>query len=504
MSAVEPEPRPSGAGQLAFASGERIAQLLGAREASAQEIVAASLDRISALNPAINAVVAVRAEAATAEARVLDATPAADRGPLHGVPFTVKDVTETLDLPTTYGSMAFAGHRAGFDAEIVIRLRAAGGVLVGKTNTPELACEPVTRGELFGETLNPWALQRTPGGSSGGAAAGLAAGMFTLAQGTDAGGSNRIPASCCGVVGVKPTRGRVSFAPAAYEPWGGLLHSGPLARTVRDAAAMLDVMAGPAVGRSLDTRRPPQCRQACDRPLGRVRAGFCREVPDGRLDEEVADAFDDALDVLRALGVECSAHCPDFAALAAPFTTIAEVAFAGIAHEMTAEQLTRIGAGALQLITHGRQIGAGEYYAALQTAHRESAKVLAFWDEYDVLITPTVPWVAPEREHFPATEDYEAKWAQYGVWETFTAPANVTGQPAVSLPCRKPSRAGVPIGLQMVGRYGGEAELFTLAAAYEAAAPWDNRHADCGALTSGDPTGRTGHGSADPPMLTAR
>jgi amidase/aspartyl-tRNA(Asn)/glutamyl-tRNA(Gln) amidotransferase subunit A len=462
---------------LAFGSVGQIRQLLDSREVGAEEVVRASLERIAELNEAVNAVVALRADAALAEARALDALAAHERGPLHGVPVTVKDTTETLDLPTTYGSPAFAAHRTDFDAEIVTRLREAGAILVGKTNTPPLACEPATRGELFGETINPWAPERTPGGSSGGAAAGLATGMFTLAQGTDAGGSNRIPASCCGVVGVKPTRGRVSFAPAAYEPWGGLLHSGPLARRVRDAAVMLDVMAG-SIGAPASGGFSAGFRDACELSLAAMRGGYSSALSDGNVDDEVAVAFADALDVLRSLGVELVAASPDFSGLSEPFTTIAEGVFAGLAHEMTDEQLEKIGLGPRQLIDHGGRISAGAYYAALQTAARESASVLRFWEEYDVLITPTVPWVPPLRDRFPATETYDEKWAEYGLWEAFTSPANVTGQPAISLPCRKMSGVGTPIGVQLIGRYGGEAELFTLAAAYEQAAPWNDRWPD--------------------------
>lgn len=455
---------------------------------SAEEVVRASLDRIAGCNEAVNAAVALRVQAALAEARVCDALAPEERGPLHGVPVTVKDVTETLDLPTTYGSVAFAGHRTDFEAVIVTRLREAGAILVGKTNTPPFACEPVTRGELFGETLNPWAPERISGGSSGGAAAGLATGMFTLAQGTDAGGSNRIPASCCGVVGVKPTRGRVSFAPAAYEPWGGLLHSGPLARSVRDAAVMLDVMAGSSIGAVRVDEAPAGCRHACELPLASVRAASSSAVPGGSVDEDVAVAFADALDVFRSLGVELVADSPDFTRLSEPFATIAEGAFAGLAHEITDEQLEEIGLGARQLIDHGRRISAAAYYAALQAAGHESASILRFWEEYDVLLTPTVPWVPPRRDAFPATESYKEKWAEYGLWETFTAPANVTGQPAISLPCRRTSRVGTPIGVQLIGRYGGEAELFTLAAAYERAAPWGERWPDWPGTVPREPT----------------
>lgn len=470
--------------EVAFLSVDGLAQVIGRREVSVEEVVRTALDRVQRLDPPLNAVVSVRAEAALADALAADRAPAGERGPLHGIPFTIKDVTETRDLPTTWGCRAFAGHQTGFDAEIVARLRAAGAILIGKTNTPELACEPVTRGELHGETANPWAPERTPGGSSGGAAAGLAAGLFTLAQGTDAGGSIRIPASCCGVVGIKPTRGRVTFAPVAREPWGGLLHNGPLARTCRDTASMLDVMAGPDGGES--------CRAACDQPLGPLRVAFSSALPAGAVDGEVQAAFADAVTQLGELGVVLAEDQPDVSALPDLFTTIAEVAFAEIGAGCTDEQLALLPAKVLALIRRGWRVPAGDYSATVQAAYRESLRLMRFWDTYDVLVTPTVPWVPPLRAEFPSTEEYDALWHEYGIWETFTSPWNLTGQPAISLPCRRMAAPGLPVGLQLVGRWGAEAQLFTLAAAYEAAAGRTSSatHSMCG-VWGNMSTGRT-------------
>ena len=459
----------------AFASVDRLRALIDARELSVAELVATCIERIERLDPGLNAVVALRPDAALAEAAAADRAAPADRGPLHGMPFTVKDVTETLDLPTTWGSRAFAGHATGFDSAPVAHIRRAGAILIGKTNTPELACEPVTRGALFGETCNPWLPERTPGGSSGGAAAGLAAGMFPLAQGTDAGGSIRIPASCCGVVGIKPTRGRVSFSPSGVEPWGGLLHCGPLARTVRDAAAMLDAMAGPGIGDASALLQAPGLRAACDRGTGKLRVAFTGAVAGGELDSDVAAAFADALDVLRELGHDPVPAAPDASALPPLFAVIAEATFAGLAASLSDEQLECIEVTSRQLIDRGRLISAECYLAAVDAARRESVQIMSFWERFDVLITPTVPWVPPPRACLPRTEDYDAKWAQYGVWETFTSPWNVTGQPAISVPCPRLSREGLPIGLQLVGRFGAEAQLVSLAAAYETAAPWAHR-----------------------------
>lgn len=461
--------------ELAFASVDRLRELIDARDVSVAEVVETCLARIDRFNGQLNAVVAFSGDGALAQAAAADRAPAADRGPLHGIPFTVKDVTETLDLPTTWGSRAFAGHRTGFDAAPVAHLRRAGAILIGKTNTPELACEPVTRGALFGETRNPWLAQRTPGGSSGGAAAGVAAGLFPLAQGTDAGGSIRIPASCCGVVGIKPTRGRVSFAPAAAEPWGGLLHSGPIARTVRDAAVMLDVMAGPGIGDASAMLGHPGLRAACDRSPGSLRVACTTAVPGAELDPDVAVAFANALDVLREIGLEPVPAAPDVSALAPLFAVIAEATFAGLAAAFTEDQLELVEVTSRQLIDRGREISAESYLVAVDAAYRESVRIMSLWERFDVLVTPTVPWVPPPRELLPASEEYEAKWAQYGLWETFTSPWDVTGQPAISLPCPRPSREGLPIGMQLVGRYGAEAQLVSLAAAYEAAAPWAGR-----------------------------
>ncbi|MGH2874872.1 MAG: amidase, partial [Solirubrobacteraceae bacterium] len=333
---------------------------------------------------------------------------------------------------------------------------------------------PVTRGELLGETANPWAPERTPSGSSGGAAAGLAAGMFPLAQGTDAGGSVRIPASCCGVVGIKPTRGLVTFDPVAREPWGGLLHNGPLARSCRDAAVMLDVMAPPA-----------SCRAACELAPGPLRIAFSSHLDGGTLDPEVRAAFTGAVELLGELGLEVVEDHPDVSALPELFATIAEVAFGEIGASLSDDQLARVGLSVLQLIRRGWRVSAADYCVALQAAYRESLRIMRFWDSYDVLVTPTVPWVPPLRREFPSTEDYDAKWREYGVWEAFTSPWNVTGQPAISLPCPAVTPDGLPVGVQFVGRWGADAPLFTIAAAYEAAADWGGRRPPLGTSAVG-------------------
>ena len=457
--------------RLAYASISDLRGLLSTGDLSVGALATACLDRIEHTNPELNAVVYLDRAAVTAQSQAADRVPANERGPLHGIPVAIKDVTETADMPTTYGSRAYAGYQAGFDAAIVGLLRAAGAVILCKTNTPELACEPATRSELHGETRNPWDLERSPGGSSGGAGAGLAAGLFPLAQGTDAGGSIRIPASCCGVVGIKPTRGLVTMDPLGHQAWGGLLHNGPLARSVRDTAIALDVMATPCRPSGEPTAPwSTTFADACGAELPNLRIAYSDAVPErpgAVVDAEVAASFAEAVEVFRSLGCEMAPAAPDFADFGEPFMTLAGVAFAGMGSAMPDERLALIGQKCLALMKRGWAIGGADYYNATLAAHAAASRALRFWDEYDLLLTPTVPTVSPRLDEFPSTDEYDQMWAEYGYWESFTSPANLTGQPAISLPATPGRQSQLPIGIQLMARPGADALLFTVAAAYE-------------------------------------
>ena len=369
------------------------------------------------MNPKLNAVVYLDRATLIAQAQAADRVPRDERGPLHGIPVAIKDVTETADMPTSYGSLAYAGYEAGFDAAVVGLLRAAGAVILCKTNTPELACEPATRSELHGETHNPWDLERSPGGSSGGAGAGLAAGLFPLAHGTDAGGSIRIPASCCGVVGLKPTRGLVTMDPLGHEAWGGLLHNGPLARTVRDIAVALDVMATPCRPSGKPVAAwSTHFADACESELPTVRIAYSDSVPGAAVDAEVAGSFAEAVEAFRSLGCEMVQAAPDFSDFAEPFMTLAGVAFAGMGSAMPDERLALIGPKCIALMKRGWAIGGADYYNATLAAHTAASRALRFWDEFDLLLTPTVPTVPPRLDEFPSTDEYDGMWAEYGYW----------------------------------------------------------------------------------------
>ena len=329
-------------------------------ELSAEEACRAALERLEAENPRVGAIVAWDGERALAEARERDGLPHVWRGLLHGVPFTAKDLNDATPYPTTYGSRAFAGNIPAGDASCIARLRRAGAVLIGKTNTPEMGMRPTTENLLFGPTRNPYDAERTPGGSSVGAAAALAVGIGTLAQGSDGGGSIRIPAACCGVVGHKPTRGLVSGAPATYDAWEGFAVNGPMARSVPDCALMLEVMAGPEVG---DTYAPPPhdgaFAVACAEDPPELHVGVIHEPPSGVLDDEVATLFDAALEVLTHMGHRLEEAEAPLAAIMEPFHTIVLGQTAALRRMLPPDRFDLLEPTTREAVTDGERVGVG-------------------------------------------------------------------------------------------------------------------------------------------------
>jgi amidase/aspartyl-tRNA(Asn)/glutamyl-tRNA(Gln) amidotransferase subunit A len=457
-----------------YVSATELRTKLAAREVSAEELVRATLERIDEVNPVLNAVVARRDEAALAEAAAADR--AASAGPLHGVPVTVKDFNETLDMPTTYGCRVLAGRQPGFEELVVTRLREAGAIIVGKTNTPEFGLRPTTENLLFGPTNNPWGPEHNSGGSSGGAAAAIAAGVGPIALGGDGGGSCRIPASCCGVVGMRPTRGRVPSAPKGYEAWAGLATNGPLGRTVRDAALMLDVIAGPVLGEPYGL--PPASSpylDACDRAPARLRLAVLEQPAHGALDREVAEAFRAAVAVLEGMGHGVEEADPGLGDLRGDFMRIIEGNTAAMLAQLVPEErLGELESSTLAMAARGLQATAADYCAAVDHSRLEAARIMGLWADHDYLVTPTLTRPAPRQGTMPAAEDYETRWRDYLDWLAFTYPFNITGQPSLSVPCGF-TVGGLPIGLQIVGRTGDDAGVLALAAAFEAARPTSER-----------------------------
>ncbi|GGZ38423.1 6-aminohexanoate-cyclic-dimer hydrolase [Streptomyces inusitatus] len=455
-----------------FTPASELRSLIRDKELSAVEVTEAVLARLEEVNPLLNAVVAVRAEGALADARAADAKPPEEHGPLHGIPFTVKDANEAADLPVAYGSLPFTGYRPGFDSEVVARLRRAGGILIGSTNMPEFGLRITTENRAFPATRNPWNTAYGPAGSSGGAAAAVAAGIAPLALAADGAGSGRAPASACGIVGLKPTRGRTPWAPATQEQWAGYVVNGQMARTVRDAALMLDATAGPVAGEPYGLPGPSgSFLAACDRPPERLRVAYTATPPHGTVVPEVREIFERAVSVFADLGAETVEASPDLGGLLDPLLTVIAANVAAMVRGVPRERLSELEPTTLDVALHGERLGAADYSSAVAAAQSRAAGIIRFWTRFDVLLTPTLTVLPPPLGTAPAGQGFTERWREYADWLAFAYPFNITGQPAISLPAGRAAR-NLPVGVQLVGAPGAEARLLGLAAAFERARPW--------------------------------
>jgi amidase len=460
---------------LAFAGVARQAQLIAAGEISSRELVDLYLERIARLDPRLNAFRLVFAERARLEAEQADGRRGAGgERPLLGVPLAVKDDIDVAGEVTAMGTNA-REVPAPADAEVVRRLRAAGAVIIGKTNVPELVMWPFTESATFGATRNPWDRQRAPGGSSGGSAAAVAAGLVGGALGSDGAGSVRIPAAWCGLFGMKPQRGRVSLAPRA-RAWHGLSVNGVLTRGVADTALLLDLGAG-ATAVDQDSAAPPAVpfSQAAATPPGRLRIAFSRCTPPGaisRLDEAAGRALDDTVELLRSLGHVLEERDPDYGPGAIPAVLVRYLR--GIHDDALAmphpERLERRTRGMARL---GGLIPAGLLEQALAAEGQFARRLNRVFEEHDVLLTPATASPPPP---IGQLEGRGAPWTLIAVaaMVPFNGVWNVTGQPAASVP--GPWGAdGLPRGVQLVGRAADEGTLLSLAAQIEAERPWAQR-----------------------------
>jgi amidase len=452
-------------------------------EISSRELVEESLRAIVTLNDELNAFVTTASEKALAEA---DAIQPGDDRPLAGVPIAVKDlIALTEGIRTTHGMEAMGDWVPDHDSATVRKLRAAGAIVVGKTNTPELGILPVTEPDRFGPSRNPWDTSRTPGGSSGGSAAAVAAGMVSLAHGNDGGGSLRIPASCCGLVGLKPSRGRVSWAPDWTEGAIGLPSDGCLSRTVLDTATTLDLIAGYEPGDSFLVPEPsaPFADAARGADPGKLRMGFTLEAPNGApVDPECQQAVKDAVELLQELGHEVGeADLPTDEGYVENFV---KVWVGGTGDELhTFESWlgapldrSKIEPLTAQMEEVANAQSATELLVAMHYLRTMSRRILAFWTDHDVLITPTLAKPPIEIGALrPAEGEPPIQMLiNSAAWVPFTPVFNVTGQPAVSLPLHQ-SSGGLPVGVQFVGPPAGEEMLIALAAQLEQARPWADR-----------------------------
>jgi amidase len=452
------------------------------RELSPVELVDHALDRIGRLDAQVGAFVTVTDESAREQAKAAERAVAATDDsaalpPLFGVPTAIKDLNLTAGIPTKLGSRVFADWVPDIDDNVVTLLRAAGTISVGKTATPEFGLPCYTETDIGPPARTPWDTDRSAGGSSGGAGAAVASGFVAVAQGSDGGGSIRIPASVCGLVGLKPSRGRVSRGPLDIDS-SRLSVLGPLARTVRDAAAFLDAVAVPQPG---DPDRPPSLPAGetflgwCEREPGPLRIGRYLDSPmESEVDPQVQAAWEQAAALLAGLGheiVEGTAPVPPAAIPA--FETVWAVSAAGApvdpARTGELRALTR------HLRDRAAAISATQYAAALGMLNVYARRGIAASDHLDAVLTPTVAMLPRPVGWFIGDDsDPAADFERQKRFTPYTAMYNTTGQPAISLPLYQ-SAEGLPIGMMLVGRPGGEAPLLALAAQVERALPWADR-----------------------------
>jgi amidase len=474
---------------LALLDATAQADLVRNGDMSPVELVDAAIARVEAVDPALNAVVMRRFEAARDETARLAREPrpdAATAQPFRGVPFLTKDLhCTTAGEPHTEGSrfLKEAGHRATVTTSLAARFARAGFVNLGRTNSPELGLVPTTEPVAWGPTHNPWDLSRTPGGSSGGAAAAVAAGLVPVAHASDGGGSIRIPAAACGLVGLKPSRGRVSIGPVGGELAKFLSVQLAVTRTVRDCAALLDVAAGPEPGDPVVAPAPSRrfTAEAGTDP-GRLRVGLLTCTPGNRypVDPECVAAAEGAARLLESLGHHVEPTDGGFLdqpGLMITFGVAWAVNAASALHTWAQWVGRAVTADDVEPITwalaeRGRGIDAVAYVDALTNLQTHCRQIMSWWDDHDLLLTPTLGEPAPPLGSFAVDPaDPFAGYARSGRFAPFTPVANMTGQPAISLPLHQ-TAGGLPAGVQLVAAYGREDVLLQVAGQLETARPW--------------------------------
>ena len=454
------------------------AELVATGQISPRELGEAAIGRIEAVDDRINAVIHRRFERA-----LVDIDAGLPSGPFRGVPFLIKDLyADSAGDPAHHGNRALrdANWTATTDSWLVGRLRRAGFVFLGRTNTPEFGLIPVTESDAYGACRNPYDPTRSSGGSSGGSAAAVAAGMVPVAHASDGGGSIRIPASMCGLVGLKPSRGRTTLGPDRDE--SGLSVQHVVARSVRDSAALLDVLRGPGTGDMAVA--PPPTRPYVDEvgaPPGQLRVGLLASSPVGALNAECERAVRSTGRVLEDLGHHVSEDRPEidpdsgrrFMARWVVNARMSVLALGDqLARQATADDVEPL---TWAMASAGESLSAVDYAAALAASAAFTRSMARFWEDHDLLVTPTLGDLPPRiGELIPPPSDPFATQPRTAQLVPFTTHFNVTGQPAVSLPLHV-SAEGLPVGVQLVAAYGREDLLIRVASQLEDAAPWSAR-----------------------------
>ena len=467
--------------ELAFAPAAELRRLIDRGEVSCVELTELFYRRIEDFNPQLNAYLTLCPERALAAARrAQDVVQRGEsRGPLHGIPVSVKDLELTEGITTTLGSALFRDRVPEYDSVVVERVKAAGTIILGKTNTPEFGLSGTTENQLGEPCRNPWDTTRTPGGSSGGAAAALAAGLCTLATGSDGGGSIRIPASFSGVFGIKPSQGRVPRYGGYGRPAANhFSQSGPMSRTVADTALLLQVLSGPDPRDPTSMREtPPDFTAQLHHGVKDWRIAWSPDLGYAGVEPEVLRLTEAAARVFAELGA--TVETPQLE-IENPFNAFWDVfataSYTSYGHLLAARgsEFTDYGRRALQ---HGMSVTGADLSRALLRVDQLRRQMETFFDDYDLLLTPTMPTPAFPLEQRPTViggQEVDPFWG----YLPFTFPINMTGQTAASIPCGFSADAasqGMPIGLHIVGPRGSEAKVLQAAAAFEQARPWQDQ-----------------------------
>jgi amidase len=467
--------------EFAFLDATAQAELVRRKEVKAIELVDAAIERIERLNPTLNAVVTPMYEQARTAA-----TGKLPEGPFTGVPFLLKDLLASYQgVPMTAGTAFQRDFVPDHDSELVVRQKRAGLVILGKTNVPEFGILPTTEPHLFGPCRNPWNTERTTGGSSGGSAAAVASGMVSMAHGNDGGGSIRIPASCCGLFGLKPTRARNTLGPDYGDIFSGLVAEHALTRSVRDSAALLDATAGPSVGDPYWA--PPPARPFLDEvgaDPGKLRIAYSTSAVTGvEVHADCVSAVRDVAALCADLGHEVVEFTPElsgdlitewFMAIWSAGCTSTIDGMALLTGKTPTQDDFEILTWALYEM--GQQQSASAYMLALLGLQRISRDIAQYFTEYDVWLTPTIGEPPVPLGTFDSPPDNPLQGLfRSAAYVPFTPLCNFTGQPAMSVPLYW-NDEGLPVGTHFIGRFGDEATLFRLAAQLEAARPWADRH----------------------------
>ncbi len=463
--------------ELSFASAMDIAESIRSKKVSVPELTEMFFRRIDELNPKLNAYLALCPDQAMEQSKA--AQDSVQRGgplgPLHGVPISIKDLEVTKDVPSTMGSYLFRDRIPDVDSVVVERVRQAGAIILGKTNTPEFGQSGTTENKLGGPCRNPWNPERTPGGSSGGAASALAAGLGPLAVGSDGGGSIRIPASFSGVFGIKPSQGRVPRYGGYGRPAANYFsQSGPMSRTVADTALLLQVLAGQ------DFRDPTSMREALPDCLANLNGGvqgwriaWSADMGYAAVDPEVISVAGQAARVFEELGA--TVEEPELV-IDNPFPAFWDLfatgTYTSYGHLLD-DHRDEFSDYALRSIEHGAGVTGADMSRAMLRLDQLRRQMEVFFDDYDLLLTPTMAVPAFPIEQRPtviAGREVDPFWG----YLPFTFPINMTGQTASSVPCGF-SAEGMPIGLHLIGPRGSEAKVLQASAAFEQARPWSDK-----------------------------